>query len=305
MQNPKRVYIILAFLAIYIIWGSTYLFNKIAVSELPPFLLGGLRFTVAGLLIFCMAAILGKPIRITVQQAKNTLIAGFLFLTLGNGLAVWALQYIDSGFAALEIAAQPLVVLLMLWALQGKRVQAMSWIGIVLGFIGLYLLIEQSEIQVNAGAYKGIALIAVCMLCWGYGSIFVGRADLPQNHFVNTGYQMLFGGIFLLLSGWAVGEELSAPTTWSEQVLVSMLFLVFFGSVVAFTSFNYLLKHVSPEKVATNTYVNPVVALFLGWYVLQEPISGQSVLAAVILLTGVYFVNSNRKLPTLLRNRRF
>ncbi len=292
-HNP--ILIILAFFSIYVIWGSTYLLNKIAVNELPPFLLAGIRFTVASILIFIIAKVMGKSIAISGRQLKNTLIAGFLFLSFGNGVVVWALKYVDSGFAALEISAQPLIILLLMRILQGKKIQPMSIIGVVLGFIGIYLLVSQKQILSQENSIAGMLMIFVCMLSWGYGSLFVGKADLPRNFFVNTGYQMLTGGIMLLIASVIFSEEWISPITWSSSVQYSMLLLIIFGSIVAFTSFNYLLKVVSPEKVATSTYVNPIIALILGWYFLDEQITVQSVIAAAILLTGVYFINTKRK----------
>lgn len=292
-HNP--ILIILAFFSIYVIWGSTYLLNKIAVNELPPFLLAGIRFTVASILIFIIAKVMGKSIAISGRQLKNTLIAGFLFLSFGNGVVVWALKYVDSGFAALEISAQPLIILLLMRILQGKKIQPMSIIGVVLGFIGIYLLVSQKQVISQENSIAGMLMIFVCMLSWGYGSLFVGKADLPRNFFVNTGYQMLTGGIMLLIASVIFSEEWTSPITWSSSVQFSMLLLIIFGSIVAFTSFNYLLKVVSPEKVATSTYVNPIIALILGWYFLDEQITVQSVIAAAILLTGVYFINTKRK----------
>ena len=291
----KSVLIVLAFFSIYVIWGSTYLLNKIAVTELPPFKLASIRFLTAGITIFIIAKLMGISIGITLNQFKNTLIAGFLFLTLGNGGVVWALKYVDSGFAALEISAQPLVVLIMMRILQGKKVKPMSLVGVVLGFIGIYLLVSQKQIISQEGSITGMIMIFVCMLSWAYGSLFIGKADLPKNYFVNTGYQMVMGGIMLAITSLAFDENWTSPLEWSSKVQWSMLILIFFGSIVAFTSFNYLLKAVSPEKVATSTYVNPIIALFLGWYILNERISTQSIIAAIILLTGVYFINTNRK----------
>lgn len=297
MSKPQNgVLIILAFFSIYVIWGSTYLLNKIAVTELPPFKLASIRFITAGLLIFIIAKIMGISLAITRKQLVNTMIAGFLFLTFGNGVVVWALKYVDSGFAALEISAQPLVVLLLMRILEGKKIQTMSVIGVVLGVIGIYLLVSQKEIISQEGTILGIIMIFACMISWGYGSLFVAKADLPSNYFVNTGYQMLTGGIMLSITSQLFGETWSLPSEWSEPVQLSMIFLIVFGSIVAFTSFNYLLKVVSPEKVATSTYVNPIIALILGWYFLNEQITTQSIFAAVILLTGVYFINTKKKL---------
>ena len=291
----KTISIALAFFAIYVIWGSTYLLNKIAVSELPPFMLASIRFITAGVLIFIIAKILKVDISITKTQLKNTIIAGFLFLSFGNGVVVWALKFVDSGFAALEVSAQPLVVLILMRILQGKKISTMSYIGVALGFIGIFLLVSQKQIISKDGQILGMVMIFFCMLSWAYASIFVGTANLPKNYFVNTGYQMLSGGIILGIASVCFGETWTAPTTWSTPVLWAMLLLILFGSIIAFTSFNYLLKEVSPEKVATSTYVNPVIALFLGWWVLNEKLTTQSIIATVILLTGVYFINSKRK----------
>ncbi|WP_242087032.1 EamA family transporter [Aestuariivivens sediminis] len=297
MSVPRKtISILLAFFAIYVIWGSTYLLNKIAVSELPPFKLASIRFLVSSVFIFIIAKVLRVRITITKRQFKNTIIAGFLFLTFGNGVVVWALKFVDSGFAALEISAQPLVVLLLMWLIQGKKISAMSYIGVLLGFIGIYLLVSQKQLISQDNQVVGMIMIFVCMVSWAYGSLFVGRADMPANYFVNTGYQMLTGGIMLAMASFCFGETWSLPSTWSSNVQWAMLGLIFFGSIIAFTAFNYLLKVVSPEKVSTNTYVNPIIALILGWWILDERITLQSIIAAVVLLTGVYFINSKRVL---------
>lgn len=303
-KQNKLVVIISAFFAIYVIWGSTYMFNKIAVGELAPFMLASVRFITAGLLIFIIASILGISIKINKRQLINTTIAGFLFLTFGNGLAVWALKYVDSGFAALIISAQPLMILLLMRIHQGKKIKLMSIIGVILGIIGIYLLIGQQEVLAKENAVIGILMIVACMFGWAYGSLFVGKAELPPNYFVNTGYQMVTGGLMLVFVSILIGEPWSLPTNWSSDVQISMLLLIFLGSIVAFTSFNYLLKIVSPEKVATSTYVNPIVALFLGWYFLDEQITLQSIIAAIVLLTGVYFINTKKKLVVFSRFRR-
>ncbi len=287
--------VIAAFFSIYVIWGSTYLLNKIAVAELPPFMLASIRFICAGLIIFILCKVLKIPLAITKLQFRNTVFAGFLFLAFGNGVVVWALKYVDTGFAALEISAQPLVILLMMRFLQGKKIKPMSLIGVVFGIIGIYLLVSQQQIINQENSVTGMLMIFGCMISWGYGSLFVGNADLPKNYFVNTGYQMFTAGILLFVASLLFGEEWSYPSQWSTKVQYTMVLLIVFGSIVAFTSFNYLLRKVSPEKVATSTYVNPIIALILGWYFLDEKISGQSIAAAAILLTGVYFINTTRK----------
>jgi len=234
---------------------------------------------------------------------KNSMIAGFLFLAIGNGVVVWALSYVDSGFAALIIASQPLIVLLLLRIIEKKPIKKLSWVGVGIGFIGMLLLVTQEQIRQDESSLLGILMIIGCVITWGYASIFVGKADLPGNYLVNSGYQMVFGGISLVLMSLVKNEDWIVPTLWSAPVLWSMLGLIVFGSLVAFTSFNYLLKTVSPEKVATSTYINPIVAMVLGAVVLNETLSGQSIMAALILLTGVYFINMKRSPAVYLRRR--
>jgi drug/metabolite transporter (DMT)-like permease len=298
---PKNVLIILAFFSIYVIWGSTYLLNKIVVKEVPPLMLAAIRFLIAGIIIFIIAKLMGKTLHVTKRQLINTTVAGFLFLAFGNGIVVWALKYVDSGFTALVISAQPLIILLLMRILQGKKILLMSYIGVILGFIGIYLLVSQKEILSQEKSIIGIIMILAGMLSWAYGSLFIGKADLPPNYFVNTGYQMLMGGIILFITSLLIGETWTSPLQWSEKSLWSMFLLIIFGSIIAFTSFNYLLKVVSPDKVATSTYVNPIIALILGWYILDEQITSQSVVAAFILLTGVYFINTSKKIKIFQR----
>lgn len=294
MKN-KNALIIIAFIAIYVIWGSTYLFNKIAVTELSPFFLASIRFLSAGFLIMIIAKALKKSLKITKKQLLNSLISGFLFLVYGNGVFVWALKYVDSGFAALLAATQPLFVLLLLRLIDQKAMQKKSIIGVLLGVFGMYLLVSQSEITVSEGSLLGIFMMFTCVLSWSYGSVFVSKADLPQNFFVSTGYQMILAGFVLMVASLGFNETWVAPTLWSFKVQASMLFLIIFGGIFAFTSFNYLLKVVSPEKVSTSAYVNPIIAMFLGWYFLDEAFTTQSIVASIVLLTGVYFITSRKR----------
>jgi drug/metabolite transporter (DMT)-like permease len=293
--NNSKLLVVLAFFAIYVIWGSTYLFNKIAVTELPPFFLASIRFISAGVLIMIIAKYLKFKIAITKKHFLNTLIAGFLFLVYGNGVFIWALRYVDSGFAALLAATQPLFVLFLMRLIDRKPMQKKSIIGVLLGLLGMYLLVSQKKIATSEGSALGIFMIFTCVLSWSYGSVFVSKADLPKNFFVSTGYQMLTAGTLLFFGSILFKETWVSPLDWSEDVKLSMAFLIFFGGIVAFTSFNYLLKNVSTEKVATSAYINPIIAMLLGWYVLDERLSLQSIIASAVLLTGVYFINSRKR----------
>jgi drug/metabolite transporter (DMT)-like permease len=296
--------IILSFFSIYVIWGSTYLLNKIVVTEVSPLLLASIRFLCAGTLIVIIAAFLKISLKASKAQLKNSAIAGFLFLVYGNGVFVWALKYVDSGFAALIASTQPLFVIFLMRMLHGTKIQFKSMVGVVLGILGMYLLVSQEGLILTRESIVGIIMIFSCVLCWSYASIFVSKADLPNNFFVSTGYQMLFAGAMLIVASLLIGETWLSPINWSSKAQGSMILLILFGSIVAFSAFNYLLKVVSTEKVSTSAYVNPVIALLLGWYVLNEHISVQSLVAAFILLTGVYFINTKKAFMVFSRFRK-
>ena len=186
----------------------------------------------------------------------------------------------------------------MMRILHGKKIQPKSMIGIVFGMVGIFLLIGQDEIVSSENQIIGIVMGFACIVSWSYASIFVSKAKLPKNFFISSGYQMILGGLTLMIASLAVGEEWTPPSAWKDLTLVAILLLIIFGSILAFTAFNYLLKFISTEKVTTSTYVNPVVALFLGNYFLDEKVSTQSMIATAMLFLGVYFINSNRQKET-------
>lgn len=284
------------------IWGSTYLLVAFAVEEIPPFKMVSVRFLLAAAILFVIAYLSKAERKITKQQLKNSAIAGFLFLACGNGGVSWALQYVDTGLTALLIAAQPLVLVLMMWVVNKKPLPFYTFLGVFLGIIGMSLLVAQDGITHSSNQIWGLIVIFCCLVSWGAGSIFVGKADLPKSFMYNTAIQMLVGG--LCLSIFSVIQQESA-TDWfslSHKTIWSLAGLVLLGSVVAFTAFNFLLAHVSPEKVSTSTYVNPIIALFLGWMFRDEIINHQSMVAAIVLLTGVYFMTTKKSgLPNRFR----
>jgi drug/metabolite transporter (DMT)-like permease len=160
----------------------------------------------------------------------------------------------------------------------------------------MYLLVSQQELTTSENSLLGIFMILTCVLSWSYGSVFVSKAQLPKSFMVSTGYQMLFAGAVLCFASLSFQEEWISPSDWSPKVLGSLIFLIIFGGIFAFTSFNYLLKNVDTEKVSTSAYVNPVIALFMGWFFLDEKLSLQSIIASIILLTGVYFITTVKKI---------
>lgn len=281
-----------AFLTIYIVWGATYLFVSFAVRQLSPFYLSGIRFLLAASILFLIGLLLGRVQKPTRKQVINALGVGVFFLGVGATGVAWALKTVDTGFTALLISAEPLMVVFMLWGVNRKPPSTLSFFGIALGMLGIYLLVSQRSIVVSAEHWLGILAIITSMICWGAGSIFISKSDMPKSPFVNNTLQMISGCIFAFAVSFSIEPEQVSMSSWNVRTIYSVFFLVVFGSALAFSAFNYLLTKVSPEKVATGTYVNPVVALILGWLFNHEMIPLQSIIAAVIMLTGVYFINT-------------
>lgn len=293
-SNSALIPIILSFAAVYIIWGAAYLFVAVTVEEISPFLMSGLRYTTASLLLFGLLALFRQYESMSRQQIKNAAFAGFLFVGCGTGGVAWALQYVDSGFTALVISGEPLLVVLMMWAIDKKRPATQSFIGIFLGMLGMFLLVNQSELVAQPEQWKGILAIFISMIAWGFGSIFVSKADLPKPQMANSGIQMLMGGFLLFLGSLFFENPFGLQVQEvSLKAWLALACLSVFGSVVAFSAFNYLLSKVSPEKVATATYINPIIALILGWWLRDELVTTQSIVAAGIMFTGVFFINSS------------
>lgn len=297
MNHPTsdRWLIPLAFAIIYIVWGSTYLANWYAIRDIPVFLMCGSRFFFAGALLFGISFLFGakwpKP-----EHWKSTALMGLLFFLIGNGGAVWALQYLDSGIAALIIASQPLVTVLMMWAILSARPSAKTFFGIALGFVGMVLLVLQDQFTSSEEMLLGVAVILFCVLSWGYGTIKISQIPLPDSKIMGAAMQMLLGGAMLLAVSLVTGEAFTLDmANVTQRGAWSMIYLIVFGSIIAFSAFNYLLLKTTPDKVATNTYVNPVVAMFLGWSLNDEIITQQSLLAAALLLGGVIFINQRKR----------
>jgi drug/metabolite transporter (DMT)-like permease len=286
--------IIGAFAAIYIIWGSTYLANALAITEIPPFLMAGTRFLVAGLLLYGLMTIQGKE-QPTLKQWRNGTLMGVLFLSIGNGALVKALQYVDSGMAALIIAFDPLIIIMMMWALVGIRPGRRNVFGTFLGIIGMAILVGQPNFMSSRDNQIGLLLITVSMFSWAFASIYISRIELPKAKGMGSAVQMITGGIIMIIFSGITSEfsELNIQEI-TMKGWFSWGYLVVFGSIIGFSSFNYLLHKVSPDKVSTSTFINPIVALFLGWMFNKEYITSQSLIAAVILLSGVVFINAHK-----------
>lgn len=300
-QAHDRLRIIMAFAAIYIIWGSTYLASYYAIQDIPAFLMSGIRFTSAGTLLLLFTLLRKEPFPHRTHWLHGSF-TGITFLSIGIGPVAWAVRYIDTGMAALLVSFVPLAVVLLVWIRHGRKPGLGSTAGVLLGIAGMTLLVGQPQLEHNAQTWLAIAAVLFAVLSWSATSVYISAFSLPTSRLQTSAIQMLGAGISLLLVSWLSGEYKGfsltniAPIAW-----FSLGYLVFAGSLMAYSAFNFLLTKVPPEQVSTSNFVNPVVALWLGWLLKGEKLSAQSILAAALLLAGVFFINSRflrgRSLP--------
>jgi drug/metabolite transporter (DMT)-like permease len=290
---PQRALLITAFLAVYIIWGSTYMAIRVAIDTLPPFLMAATRFLIAGFLFLALLYARGVAMPNPLQW-RNAFISGNLLLLGGNGLVVWAEQTVPSGRAALIIATAPAWFSLLEWLRPGgTRPKVQTVIGIAVGFAGVSLLINRSSAGASAGLTQAAGMLAVvaATASWAGGSLFAKHSAKPNSPWMNVATQMICGGVGLLLAGLLMREPAHIHwTRFSTRSLWALAYLIVFGSWVAFSAYVWLLKHTTPAKLSTYAYVNPVIAVFLGWAILHETVSPRTLLAAAVILTGVIII---------------
>ncbi len=295
-MTKDQLLIIGAFAVTYFVWGATYLANYWAIQTLPVFGMGGLRFLTAGVVLFALSFLVGDGRQPTLRQAGNAGVIGVLFLAMGTGTVVWAQQWVPTSLTALIISFEPLLVMLVMWVVFSNRPPGAAFLGALVSIGGMFLLINQPAALAGEGMVKGITGILIGMLCWAGGMTLVPRLDMGKNKFRATAMQMLVGGAVLLAFSFLVNDW--AGFEWSQvstRSALAWVFLVIFGAILAFSAFNFLLSKVSPDKAATNTYVNPVVAVALGALLNGELVTTQTVIAGAVLLAGVYFIQSAKK----------
>lgn len=292
--RPSMLKVAIALAAVYFIWGSTFLAIRFAIETLPPFLMAGARMVFAGSLLYGWARWRGAPRPSRVHWRSAALIGMFLLL-VGNGAVVWAEQRVDSGLAALLVSVEPLWIVLLVWLRPGGERPTLRVIGgLLLGFAGLFLLVKPSSATGGIDPL-GAAVIVVGALSWAWGSLYGQRARLPESPLLTTGMQMLCGGGLLLLASLLAGEPAGFdPAAVSLRSLFALGYLVAFGSLVGFTAYVWLLRAASPVLVSTYAYVNPVVAVFLGWVLAGEPVTLGTLVAAAVILSGVALISSSQ-----------
>jgi drug/metabolite transporter (DMT)-like permease len=284
--------VIAAFAAVYIVWGSTYLAIRYAVETIPPFIMGGARFVVSGLLLYAWARMRGAP-RPTKLEWRDASIAGMLMLCFGNGAVGWAEQRLSSGIAALIVAVVPLwMVLLDWWRPRGSRPGAKTILGVLVGLAGLAVLVGIGDVRASGSVDKTAAIILVLgSLSWAAGSVYNKHGVQPESSAMATGAQMLGGSVILVIVGALTGELNGfSIAAVSRESWLGWIYLVTFGSLIGFTAYIYLLKAVSPAKAATYAYVNPIVAVLLGWAIADETVTRRMILGAAIILGAVAMI---------------
>ena len=295
--TASRTAVVLGFASIYLIWGSTYLGIRYAVETIPPLLMMALRHSTAGALVYTWARWKGAPAPTWKQWGYAVVAGAFLFLC-GHGVLAWAEQRVPSGLAALLCATLPLWTVL-LGRIQGseRKLGGRAWTGIVLGFIGVALLIGPDSLR-TSGSLNLVATLAAMFssLAWAVGTIYSKSVRMPRSTVLSASMQMLTGGAWLLLATVVSGEAQRAHVAdFTLRSVLALAYLTVLGSIVAFTVFTWLLTVASPSRVSTYAYVNPVVAVFLGWALAGEAIGVRTIAATVIILTSVALVNARGK----------
>ncbi len=285
--------IILAFAAVYVIWGSTYLGIRFAIETIPPFLMAGVRFFVAGAGLFLWLRLRGVP-GPTWRQWRSMSVIGFLLIGIGNGAVSWAEQTVPSGLTALIIALTPLWFVGIEWFQHAIRPSLEVVLGLALGLIGMIVLIDPARITESGHLDPlGTAVVVFGTIAWASGSMYSRKAEHPPRPMLGTAMQMMTGGAMLLLASAFTGEmtsfDIGAVSAFS---LAALAYLIVFGSLIAFTSYIWLLKAVPPARVATYAYVNPVIAVFLGWLLAGELLNIRIVIAAAIIVAGVALITA-------------
>lgn len=273
---------LIALLILYVLWGSTYFGIKVALISFPPFLMGGIRFTLAGACMFAFLALRRAPMP-TRRQWLHSAIFGALLVVFGNGMVAFAEQYVSSSLTAAVLASSP-IAFAIFSGLFGKWPNRIEWIGITIGFAGVLLLNVQGELR---GQPIGAIALMIGMLSWAFGSV-LGRdkLDLPGGA-MTTAAEMMTGGVMLLAAGLLRGEHL--PEQIAPEAMAGFVFL-FFAAIVGFTSYNLVLRKLRPALASSYSYVNPVVALILGVMLLGETVTPLNLLAIGIIVAGVAFI---------------
>ncbi|HVF52165.1 MAG TPA: EamA family transporter [Actinomycetota bacterium] len=289
-RSARSWHVWAALWVVYIVWGSTYLAIRIAVETAPPLLSAGARFLIAGVGAYLLIGALKgwRALRVSGREILASSIVGGALLLGGNGLVMVAEQSVGSGLASLTIASVPLWVIL-LRKLARETIPTTTLVGVLVGFVGVALLLMPRG--GSASSATGLLLLVAAAASWATGSFFAKRLALPKDIFLSTAVQMICGGALLTLTGLATGEAVGFSISQvSTASWLALLYLVVAGSWLAFTAYVWLLQHAPISKVATYAYVNPVIAIVLGWLVLSESFTPLILAGAALVVSSVVFI---------------
>lgn len=292
ITGPVSWTLIIASAAVYFIWGSTYLAIRVAIETMPPFIMLGTRFAVAGAVMYGWLCLRGRT-QPSWRQWRTAALVGGLLLGVGTGSVAWAVQYIPSGLAALLITTVPLWMVLLDWLWKGgRRPHGITFFGLLLGLVGIALLIDPiALVQQYSVDVLAAGVVLVGALSWSGGSIYARSADLPADPLMKTAMQMLAGGVLLTVAGLLLGEgrhlDVAALSTRS---FLAWSYLVVFGAFIAFSAYVWLLNNTTAARASIYAYVNPVVAVFLGWALADEPLNLRIFVAVILLVSAVVLI---------------
>jgi len=283
----------LAFIAIYVVWGSTYLAIRYAVETIPPLVTAGIRHTMAGGILLAWACARGyRPRR---EHWGAGIVLGALFFLIGHGSLHWAEQQVASGLAALLIATEPMFILVLAWMSGQQKISRLSALGLAFGVVGVAIL-TGAEVSSKDTSLIGMLAVLAGSLSWAAGVVVSPKLKLPTDALARTAVPLVCGAVMLLAAAGVTGEFHALH--WSAISLKSILglaFLIFFGSIVAFTAYTWLLQRCPPTLVATHTYANPIVAVLLGWLLASEPLTERVLLASVAILGAIVLIRRGER----------
>lgn len=296
-ERQHRFLVALNFGLVYVLWGSTYLAIRVVVTEgIPPAMMGATRFLIAGAVMLLACVLMGKKIALTRHDLVRVGIIGVLLLTGGNVGVAWAEETVPSGLAALLAAAVPLwVAVVETLILRGERLLKKGVIGLFMGIAGLVVLLWPKLMSPETGGHVvlvGAGILIFASLSWAIGSIVSRRSNLKVDPFSATAWEMLLAGIVNLAISLALGDH--HRVVWTTRGVSALAYLVVAGSWIGFTAYIWLLNHVPTAKVATYAYVNPIVAVFLGWLILHEAVDTYTLAGAVVIVASVWLVNTSK-----------
>ena len=294
-ERQQRFLVALNFGMVYVLWGSTYLAIRIVVEHIPPAVMGAARFLLGGAIMLAWCAVSGRPLKLTRLDLRRVATIGVLLLIGGNVCVAWAEKTVPSGLTALIVAIVPIwVAIIETFILKGERLLRRGILGLLLGVVGLVTLLwpKLSAGPIDRGILFGAGILMFASLSWATGSILSRRWNLKVDPFAATGWEMLIAGAVSMVIALALGDF--HRVVWTPRGLGAIAYLITAGSLFGLTAYIWLLNHVPTAKVATYAYVNPIVAVFLGWLILHEQVDRYILAGAIVIVGSVWLVNTSK-----------